>query len=144
MGKRSVLLRLGGGALVVALLAGCGHGGGAKGTTSTGTTGTTDTLVVEGFHVLAIVDFHETEYRIEPRSVGFQVPGYFGIRAVNDGTIPHALTVSGHGVRRSTGTIPPGSSKTIAVWFKAPGVYELYCPLDGHRQRGMRARIRVR
>ena len=88
--------------VTVAALAGCGHSGKSSSTTTAATTtgsgATTSTtrqnsLVVQGFHVLAIVDFHEREYAIEPRSIGFQVPGYFGIRAINDGKIAHALSI---------------------------------------------------
>lgn len=49
--------------------------------------------------------------------------GYFGIRAINAGKTAHALTISGQGLHQSTGMVQPGASKTIAVWFKKPGLY---------------------
>jgi plastocyanin len=121
-----------------ALLAGCG-GGGKSTSTTTGAAG----AVIQGFHVLAVVDVHETEYKLDPRTIGFQRTGYFGLRAVNDGAVSHALAVSGPGVSKRTRTIQPGGSEAIAVYFRKPGVYKLYCPLDSHRRRGMIGTVRV-
>ena len=127
-----------------ALLAACGGGENATSST-TGATATTAAAggVIKGFHVLAVVDVHETEYELRPATIGFERVGYFGLRAVNDGTVPHALAVSGPGVSERTGPIQPGKSEALAVYFREPGVYRLYCPLDGHRQRGMTATVRV-
>jgi plastocyanin len=128
-------------AAAAALLAGCGHD---KGSSSEATTGAKpNTLVVQGLHVLAIFDVHETEYELDPKTTGLLRTGYFGIKAINDGKIAHALAVTGPGVRAATGTLEPGESKTIAVWFKKSGVYKLYCPLGDHERRGMTGTIRV-
>jgi hypothetical protein len=125
-----------------ALLAGCGSGNGGNATSSTTRTTEAAGAVIDGFHVLAVVDVHETEHGLHPSTIGFQRIGYFGFRAVNDGMIPHALAVSGPGVSERTGSIPPGKSEAIAVYFRKPGVYRLYSPLDG-RTRGMTAVVRV-
>jgi len=130
---------------VAALLAGC-KGGDDKHTTSTTTrtVGKSPGTIVQGYHVLAVLKVHESEYKLRPRTIGLEVPGYFGLQAINDGKVPHALAVEGHGVERHTPTLKPGRSATIAVYFKEPGVYKLYCPLGAHRARGMTGTIRVK
>ncbi len=125
----------------VVVLAGCGHSKGSSKETTTDAK--RNTLVVQGFHVLAIIDVHETEYGLEPKTIGLLRTGYFGLNAINDGKVAHALAVSAPGVRASTGMLQPGESKSVAVWFKKPGVYRLYCPIGDHRQRGMTGTIRV-
>jgi uncharacterized cupredoxin-like copper-binding protein len=51
----------------------------------------------------------------------------------------------GRGPRLSKRTIEiaPGESKSFAVFFKRAGTYELYCPIDGHRAKGMKATAKV-
>jgi uncharacterized cupredoxin-like copper-binding protein len=58
---------------------------------------------------------------------------------VNKGTIPHVLELEGPGLENETGTIDPGESATIELVLRTPGTYELYCPLDEHKRKGMKA-----
>ncbi|HEU4977097.1 MAG TPA: cupredoxin domain-containing protein [Baekduia sp.] len=57
--------------------------------------------------------------------------------------IPHAVAVEGHGVDRDGPTAGPGRTSTVSVRLK-PGTYTFYCPVDGHRQAGMRGTLVVR
>ncbi len=77
--------------------------------------------MLNGTDVLAVVDVHETEYRLDPSAIGFERIGYFGIRAFNDGESPHALAVSGPGVKKRTGMIQPGKSAGLVMFFRTPG-----------------------
>ena len=120
-------------------LAGCG---GSESSSTTGTTAPTPTIV-GGFQVLKVIPIHETEFALSPSRIKIDRFGYYGIKAVNDGTVAHALTVEGHGVDQTTGKIAPGASKSIAVYFKRAGTYRLYCPIDGHEAKGMKGTVKV-
>ena len=101
------------------------------------------TTVVQGIRVLKIIDVHETEYALSPKSIHIKRFGYYGIKAVNDGTAAHALAVEGHGIDKKTANVAPGKSATLLVFFRKAGKYTLYCPIDGHEQKGMKATVKV-
>ncbi len=122
---------------VALVLAGCGGGS----TTST-TTAPTPTIV-GGFQVLKVIAVHETDFALSPSTIRIDRFGYYGIKAVNDGAVTHALTVKGHGVNETTGEIAPGESKSFAVYFKRAGTYRFYCPIDGHEAKGMKGTVKV-
>jgi uncharacterized cupredoxin-like copper-binding protein len=61
----------------------------------------------------------------------------------NAGKYPHALAISGPGVRlKKTALIKPGKSATLTVTLKS-GTYALWCPVPGHAAKGMKATITV-
>jgi len=62
----------------------------------------------------------------------------------NDGSIPHAFEIEGHGIERETRQIQPGDSATLALTLRA-GTYEVYCPVGegSHKKLGMVARLVV-
>jgi plastocyanin len=124
--------------LVGLLLAGCGGGG--SNSTSTSTKGPT---IIDGFQVLKVIAVHETEYALAPSAIKIDRFGYYGIKAVNDGKVTHALTVTGHGIDKSTGEIAPGQSAQFAVYFKRAGKYRIFCPVDGHEAKGMKGTVKV-
>lgn len=99
--------------------------------------------VIEGFRVLNVTDVHETEYKLEPKTIPIERFAYYGFRVVNDGTVTHALRIKGPGLDRKTADIAPGASKKIAVFLNHAGTYKLSCPLDGHEAKGMKATIIV-
>ena len=69
-------------------------------------------------------------------------PVVFEVR--NDGTIPHAFEVEGHGLEKSTLQIKPGTSATLKVDLRA-GSYEAYCPVGkgSHKMLGMNNHLMV-
>jgi plastocyanin len=71
------------------------------------------------------------------------MPGTVTLVAVNKGKIAHSLAISGPGVasRRITGTIKPGTSRSLTVTLKA-GTYTLKCPIDGHAALGMKTTLK--
>jgi plastocyanin len=65
-------------------------------------------------------------------------PGTYTFVAVNAGQTVHAIEIDGPGVsdQRTPGDVRPGQSASLTVTLQ-PGSYELYCPVDGHKSRGM-------
>jgi uncharacterized cupredoxin-like copper-binding protein len=58
----------------------------------------------------------------------------------NTGKYPHALAISGAGVKAKTKLIQPGKSAVLLVNLKQ-GAYSLWCPVPGHAARGMKATV---
>ncbi|HET6920465.1 MAG TPA: hypothetical protein VFI46_13500 [Jiangellaceae bacterium] len=77
---------------------------------------------------------------VEPRD-GL-VPARYNFVVQNDGNETHALAISGRGVDEETQPIPPGGEEEIALSLR-PGEYELWCPVNGHRDRGMHTSLTV-
>jgi hypothetical protein len=122
MSNRQRILALAAGAVA---LAGCG-GHGSKGAASE-----------------ARVTATETEFKIQLSQQSFN-PGTYTFVALNKGTTPHSLEISGPGVsnRRVGGTIAPNQSKTLTVALQK-GIYDVFCPVPGHKQEGMDVKINV-
>jgi uncharacterized cupredoxin-like copper-binding protein len=79
----------------------------------------------------------EHEYAIDPRDLKVAKTGTFTLSVSNAGTIPHALVVEGPRGKAKTGAIAPGQSAQLKIRLTKPGRYAWYCPIDGHRDRGM-------
>jgi plastocyanin len=82
------------------------------------------------------VEIRESEFALEPASVNLDSAGTYTFRAVNEGSVEHALELEGNGVEEETETIGRGESAELTVELAA-GTYELYCPVDGHKDQGM-------
>jgi uncharacterized cupredoxin-like copper-binding protein len=68
-------------------------------------------------------------------------PVQFVVR--NTGRYPHALAISGPGVKqKKTPTIRPGKTARLRVTLAA-GTYTLWCPIPGHAARGMKTKLAV-
>ena len=90
----------------------------------------------------------ETEYKIAPQDATVRVAkgGKVILEVTNAGKIAHALNIeeaAGDGKDVESGTISPGSSKTVTAAIK-PGTYEWYCPIPGHKAAGMEGKITVK
>lgn len=84
----------------------------------------------------------ESDFRIQLPSTSFTA-GTYTFVAKNTGQATHALEIEGPGVedRQSDPTGPGGSSRLTVKLGK--GTYEVYCPVDGHKEMGMKLRITV-
>lgn len=111
------------------LVAGCG-GDDDEETTPT-TTASAETFTIS-----------ETDFALSPSTVTIDAPGTYTFEATNDGDTDHALEIEGNGVEEETDTIGPGESASVTVDLE-PGTYEMYCPIDGHRDQGMEGEISV-
>jgi hypothetical protein len=119
-----------------ALLTGCG----SSSSPTSGSSGTTTPPAPSGSGTT--VNASETEFHITLSQSSFQ-PGSYTFQARNDGKFPHALNVDGPGVEdQATPTLAPGQSGAVTVALQA-GAYTIYCPVDGHRGKGMQMQITV-
>jgi uncharacterized cupredoxin-like copper-binding protein len=89
------------------------------------------------------VNLSETEFKITPAKASAAKTGKVTFKVRNDGKIVHALEVEGPGGEAKTGSIQPGKSATLQVTFSKAGTFELYCPIDGHKQQGMEGTVAV-
>jgi plastocyanin len=111
--------------LVVAILTGCGGGNGEGGAgTSEAGAAPSGSLTVSA-----------TDFAFAPADLTAEA-GSVSIELVNDGDAPHAIEIEGNGVEESSETIDAGETTTLTVELE-DGVYEVYCPVDGHREFGM-------
>jgi uncharacterized cupredoxin-like copper-binding protein len=89
------------------------------------------------------ISIGEAEFKLDPSSVQVDQAGTVTFRVTNNGTIDHALEVDGQGVEEETETIKPGQSAELTVDLSKDGSYEIYCPIDGHRDSGMEGDVTV-
>jgi plastocyanin len=84
----------------------------------------------------------ETEFKIA-LSTNSVKAGSYTLKAVNSGTITHALEINGPGVNdKSTGDISPTKSATLTVTL-SKGSYEIWCPVANHKAMGMDTHLTV-
>ena len=135
--RHRVLLGVGAGGRS-AQLAACGGGGtGDSSSNSTGGTTTPPKQAGSATKVTAeLSDFH-----IKLSAETFQ-PGRYTFTAKNTGHHEHALEIEGPGGENRSRTLDPGQSTTLTVTLKS-GSYEVYCPVDGHKDLGMKTDITV-
>jgi uncharacterized cupredoxin-like copper-binding protein len=84
-----------------------------------------------------------SDFRIALSTQDFR-PGAYTFHAVNAGHTVHSLEINGPGVadKALSGTLNPGQSGDVAVTLQ-PGNYEIYCPVDGHKDAGMDVMIAI-
>jgi plastocyanin len=129
--KRSAVL------LAVVALAGCGGNGGGGYGGGGGTTTAAAPAATGPKQTVSLVD-----YALEPKAIRIDKPGTYTFEAMNNDQTEHALEIEGNGVEEETETLAPGAKGTITVELKM-GEYEMYCPIDSHRDRGMAGSIDV-
>jgi|GEM_PF-1791094 len=78
-----------------------------------------------------------TEFALEPADLTLSA-GTFTFEGSNDGAIPHGLAIEGEEVQAGTPdtAYAAGTSQSFDIDL-APGTYEIYCPVPGHKQAGM-------
>ena len=121
------------GAAGLLALAGCGE----KRETTTGAGASTQPAAA------GPTTISETEYKLDPSSPEVPKTGKVAFTVKNDGTVGHALEIEGPNGEVRTGTIAPGKTATIKADLSKPGTYEMYCPIDGHKNLGMKGEIKV-
>jgi uncharacterized cupredoxin-like copper-binding protein len=85
------------------------------------------------------VQVTEKEFSITPTTITLAQPGTYAFKVTNAGQITHAFQI---GSAKTPG-IGPGQSMTLTVDLPRKGRYQAYCPIDGHRSKGMQATIDV-
>jgi uncharacterized cupredoxin-like copper-binding protein len=119
---------------VLLVLAGCGGGYGGSNNSSQGSTSGS---------VVKTIQISEKEYALTPSAVTVSKTGTYAFKVTNNGSTTHALEVEGMGVETKSSHIQPGSSATIQVTLSKNGTYQMYCPIDGHKQEGMKGDVTV-
>jgi len=111
--------------LVVAILTGCGGGNGESGA------GTSEA----GAAPSGSLSVSATDFAFAPADLAAEA-GTVEIELVNDGDAPHAISLEGNGVEATSDTIDAGATTTLTLDLE-DGVYDVWCPVDGHREFGM-------
>jgi uncharacterized cupredoxin-like copper-binding protein len=125
---------------VTLLAAGCGSGSDTTATTTGVPAETAPAVAKPSTHVVV----HESEFKLDPARVDGGSEGLVTIKIVNDGNVAHALAVDGpNGEVELDGRVEPGATATLEADLDMPGTYTMYCPLDGHRAKGMSGAITV-
>jgi uncharacterized cupredoxin-like copper-binding protein len=117
----------------VSALSACGGSSDNSAAPATATTGAS----------MQTISLSEKEFSITPKSISVAKTGTYTFEVKNDGSITHSLEIEGNGIEQKAGDIQPGSSATLTVTLSKNGSYEVYCPIDGHRQNGMEASLAV-
>jgi uncharacterized cupredoxin-like copper-binding protein len=140
-------------ALVLALvLTSCGGGGGGGGGGHGPASSAAMTSAASGGAIKTVV-IKETEFKLSPSSVTLSKPGTYKFKAENEGSMQHSLEIEGKGVKSEGGeggeaqlkqVLDPGQSGVLTVSFQNSGNYEMYCPVDGHKQEGMQGEVVVK
>jgi uncharacterized cupredoxin-like copper-binding protein len=81
------------------------------------------------------VEVKLTELKIEmPTALS---AGATTFKVTNTGSDVHSFEVEGNGIEKELGTkLEAGQTKLLQVNLK-PGMYKVYCPVDGHKMIGM-------
>jgi uncharacterized cupredoxin-like copper-binding protein len=84
----------------------------------------------------------ETEFKLSPSKANVPGPGPVTFRVTNDGKTTHALEVETPAGELKTPPIAPGKRATLKGDLKS-GTYDWYCPIDGHKAKGMKGTVVV-
>jgi uncharacterized cupredoxin-like copper-binding protein len=119
--------------LPVLLLAGCG-----------GSSNSSSENTQAGGTVVKTIQISEKEYSLTPSTVNLSKTGTYEFEVTNDGQITHAFNVEEEdGPEAEAGDIEPGQTKTVRFTFSGDGSFEMYCPIPGHEEQGMKGTIVV-
>ena len=124
--------------LGVMILAACG--GGSKSSQNAGEP-SKSTPQTKSPSVVKTVAIGEKEFSLAPSSVSLTRTGTYIFKVTNNGSTTHALEIEGNGVEEETDNISPGGSATLKVALNKSGDYEMYCPIDDHKNKGMKGTI---
>ncbi|MEV7687377.1 copper-binding protein [Streptomyces bungoensis] len=118
------------------VLAACGAGGGGGQASGSAHAGAPEAR--PGTRVTVT----ETEFALNLSRTSL-TPGTYTFVSANHGKITHALSIDGPGVSDArTGNIRSGGQATLTVTL-TKGTYDVYCPVDGHKQLGMDQHVKV-
>ena len=90
-----------------------------------------------------IVTVSLQEWRLEPAEITLAA-GTYTFAGTNDGSFGHALALVGEDISAATADLAysVGTTQSFTVDL-APGAYEIFCPVAGHKQAGMVATVTV-
>ncbi|MFB7448219.1 MULTISPECIES: plastocyanin/azurin family copper-binding protein [unclassified Streptomyces] len=126
-------------AALAGLLAACGGGNGGGSSSGTTTPPPAQNSTVPAGTTRVTADLADFKITLSQKTF---TPGAYAFVATNTGKHDHALEVEGPGGENRSSTVSPGESTTLTVNLKS-GKYEIYCPVDGHKDLGMKTEITV-
>jgi uncharacterized cupredoxin-like copper-binding protein len=119
---------------------GCGGDDNGGGDTTAAPTTTTQPAT----RATGPIDVSLTDFKIDPQNPRIRKAGQVEFRVKNDGATPHNLEVEGpKGEVELPQNLDPGQTGTLRVDLSKPGKYEWYCPVDDHRDFGMKGELTV-
>lgn len=86
----------------------------------------------------ATLDITEADFSIKPKEAEISSNG--SITIDNKGAVEHDLKIE----NKQTALIKPGAKGELKLDGLAPGTYEMYCTVPGHRAAGMQGTIVVK
>jgi hypothetical protein len=122
---------------VALLISGCGGTSGGTGDPNQGHLGEKAGLVGDTL-TLILKDF-----TITPANVTLPKAGKYTIVLFNEGSQLHNVEIEGNGLEAKGKEINFGKNTTFTVDFEKAGSYEMYCPVDAHKDLGMTGTITV-
>ena len=129
-------------------VAGCGgdddDSGGSSDTSSSGAGGNTNTTAKSGpggRQLISISADPSGALKFNKSSLSAKA-GKVTIVMANPSDLPHAIEVEGNGVEIKGQTVNKGGTSKASGDLKA-GTYEFYCPVDSHKQAGMKGTLTV-
>ena len=71
--------------------------------------------------------------------------GQVTIQMTNPSDTPHSIAIEGNGVDKDSPqtSVAGGQTAKVTATLK-PGTYEFYCPVDGHKDAGMKGTLTVK
>jgi hypothetical protein len=69
--------------------------------------------------------------------------GRVAFNVENGGKETHAFEIEGNGIEQKTNELTRGNTASLEVDLK-PGTYTIYCPVDGHAEKGMKKTVTVK
>ncbi|HUR82143.1 MAG TPA: plastocyanin/azurin family copper-binding protein [Thermoanaerobaculia bacterium] len=69
--------------------------------------------------------------------------GHIAFNVENGGKETHAFEIEGNGIEEKTDELSRGNTASLEVDLR-PGTYTIYCPVDGHKGKGMKKTITVK
>ena len=88
------------------------------------------------------VDVTATEFAFDPSDIQLDAAGTYTFHLSNDGQMEHGFEIEGQGIEEHTDTIGGGDTADVTVDL-GEGEYEIYCPVDNHREMGMEGTVTV-
>jgi len=88
------------------------------------------------------VTISETEYKLTPSNAQAAKSGQVTVQVRNEGGTQHSLEIETPSGEVKAKTLAPGASQTLTASLK-PGTYDMYCPIDGHKAKGMVGKLVV-
>ena len=130
-------------------IAGCGgddddSGGSGASTSSSSGGGNTNTTAKSGpggRQVINIAADPSGALKFNKSSLSAKA-GKLTVVMANPSDLPHAIEIEGNGIEIKGQTVNKGETSKASGDLKA-GTYEFYCPVDSHKQAGMKGTLTV-